>query len=1489
MIRRSLVDWTQDGPLPGGHAQATRNPRPTKKVEIMLDTTGNPLAAVTIPTFDADLNEIKSEHYDYTSVSLSTAQTGAISAFTAGTLIRTEETTYLVNDTSYSQAIRDAYRARNMLGLPTKKIVKNTAGLIVAATEFVYDEYSAPKYPNYTALPLLTYANPVTGYTDPATIYRGNVTTTRNWNNNGNQTWVEWTSGTWIEVHAQYDQFGSPRKSWDGKGNLAQVEYTDSFSDGVNRNTYAYPTTTISPIPDTAGTYGTNTTLNVQTKYDFSSGKVTWVQDANNQVATTEYEAPYPPVVNNCCNSLNRLKRVVSPAGGGETTYEYNDATSNMWVKTRKLRAAGVWLESVTYLDKIGRAWLSASNEGGNLWSVSETKYDNQGRAYQGSNPYRVTATSADNVPAAAAAYTTKVWTTSTFDALNRVLTLTTPDNAVVATNYNGNQVTVTDQAGKQRRSESDAMGRLLKIWEAPNNENYLTTYKYDALDNLVQVTQGAQNRYFLYDSVKRLVRARNPEQKIHINHDLTDPFSNTTNTQWSLAYTYDANSNLLTKTDSRNATAGQAPVTTTFGYDALNRNTTVGYSVYQNGSAYVERHYDTATLGKGKFHWNAKYNTESDGTYAYNYDFINGYDAVGRPTSKTQKILYYQGSWLTKDFTTSVTYDLASNVLSQTYPSGRIVNYAYDAAGRTNSFTGNLGGTQRNYATAMQYTAAGLMSKETFGTTTALYHRMNYNVRQQMFGVRVGTYSGTQYDDDPLQAYYNQGSSWDRGMLISHYGSTGATSDFSSWGTSGTNNNGNVLRGHHFIPGGIYVSDYEYDGLNRLKKDTGYGNANYTQAFDYDQWGNRKINQSLTTTSTDINKKDFTVDTATNQLGVPTGQTGAMNYDDVGNLILDTYTSNLTAGMQYDADNKMTSAANGGQQYRYNADGKRVKRIITGTGGGQYWMVYGIGGELVAEYNATSSIPATTSPSKEYGYRGGQMLIVAESSTVVKWLVQDHLGSTRMEIGVGGAIGDVIRHDYLPFGEELAGSMRSAANGYGTATNTKQKFTGYERDDETGLDYAQARMYASVQGRFTSVDPDGVGAVFTEPQSWNGYAYCGNRPTTLTDPSGLLWVMNGAGDLGWYNGSQAQFEAQYGANSGWRVVDGKSISINRSGWVNGIYFQAGSSYTLNSSGSATNNHSNTEIKPIPYITAFHDSDVSLGVVKLWFYSAQIGAGLGSAAYQAGGFTINAIGQVVKEEVKDQAQDLMLSKLSFADPNTCFVAGTPVKTIDGDIPIEEIKAGDIVLSYNVESGELEYKQVTRTYLRASDDLFDLSIQGEEKAFRVTANHPFLARSGCPSIVTEGQWIRVDELRTGFEVMNPDGNWVRIIKLQRHKGKFKVYNFEVVDNHDYFVGLKGVLVHNDCTDEVKKWIDKNGGTHVRMTSATGAPYVDRPDSLYDNKKLNKTGDVRLDSWGYHDVAVKDGKVFDPYAKKQVQSFSEWWGNFDKRITKIRKLK
>ncbi|MBL0239530.1 MAG: RHS repeat-associated core domain-containing protein [Chloracidobacterium sp.] len=71
---------------------------------------------------------------------------------------------------------------------------------------------------------------------------------------------------------------------------------------------------------------------------------------------------------------------------------------------------------------------------------------------------------------------------------------------------------------------------------------------------------------------------------------------------------------------------------------------------------------------------------------------------------------------------------------------------------------------------------------------------------------------------------------------------------------------------------------------------------------------------------------------------------------------------------------------------------------------------------------------------------------------------------------------------------------------------------TGYERDGETGLDYAQARYFGSSLGRFTSVDAFGPWAMTEEekieflslPQRWNRYAYVSGNPLKYSDPTGL-------------------------------------------------------------------------------------------------------------------------------------------------------------------------------------------------------------------------------------------------------------------------------------------------------------------------------------------------------------------------------------------------
>lgn len=119
-------------------------------------------------------------------------------------------------------------------------------------------------------------------------------------------------------------------------------------------------------------------------------------------------------------------------------------------------------------------------------------------------------------------------------------------------------------------------------------------------------------------------------------------------------------------------------------------------------------------------------------------------------------------------------------------------------------------------------------------------------------------------------------------------------------------------------------------------------------------------------------------------------------------------------------------------------------------------------------------------------------------------WLVADQLGTPRIIFDQTGSLASTSRHDYFPFGEEMFVAGRTPQLGYTGSDGTRQKFTLYERDGESGLDFAQGRYYNSTAGRFISADPVLSSSSVWDPQSWNKYAYVRNNPMSRVDPSGL-------------------------------------------------------------------------------------------------------------------------------------------------------------------------------------------------------------------------------------------------------------------------------------------------------------------------------------------------------------------------------------------------
>ncbi len=123
-----------------------------------------------------------------------------------------------------------------------------------------------------------------------------------------------------------------------------------------------------------------------------------------------------------------------------------------------------------------------------------------------------------------------------------------------------------------------------------------------------------------------------------------------------------------------------------------------------------------------------------------------------------------------------------------------------------------------------------------------------------------------------------------------------------------------------------------------------------------------------------------------------------------------------------------------------------------------------------------------------------------AVNSHRIEYYHYDALGNVRVVTDENGQV--LERHDYLPFGEECTTGACAANAALGDGQ--PRRFTGKERDAETGLDYFGARYYGQRVGRFTTIDP-----VYTwnenlhDPQRWNRYAYGRNNPLRYVDPDG--------------------------------------------------------------------------------------------------------------------------------------------------------------------------------------------------------------------------------------------------------------------------------------------------------------------------------------------------------------------------------------------------
>lgn len=269
---------------------------------------------------------------------------------------------------------------------------------------------------------------------------------------------------------------------------------------------------------------------------------------------------------------------------------------------------------------------------------------------------------------------------------------------------------------------------------------------------------------------------------------------------------------------------------------------------------------------------------------------------------------------------------------------------------------------------------------------------------------------------------------------------------------------------------------------MNRLKiaEEKDASNAtSWKQTYNFDRFGNRTFDQNNTSFPTSFANPNVTnpqIDTNNNKFTTGQGYT----YDLAGNLLTDAEGRSFT----YDAENKQKDAKNSSNQtlgqYWYDGDGKRVKKIgLHNQQSEETIFVYDVFGKLIEEYSTQLS----TTPQVQY-------------------LTNDNLGTPRINTDKNGTI--VSRSDYMPYGEEIIGlGGRSSADKY-VSDDIREGFTGYIKDDETGLNFAEARYFVSNFGRYSSPDP----IIMTpqriiNPQRLNLYVYAVNNPFAYIDKEG--------------------------------------------------------------------------------------------------------------------------------------------------------------------------------------------------------------------------------------------------------------------------------------------------------------------------------------------------------------------------------------------------
>lgn len=586
-------------------------------------------------------------------------------------------------------------------------------------------------------------------------------------------------SSKWQETKFRYDTVGAVRAVRDHDWHESSFGYTDSFSDGVVRDTFAYPTTRTD-----AGGYSSTV------KYDFHTGAVTRTQDPKGAVKEMQYD------------SAGRLEKVTTPFDGAFTQWSY-PWTYGYVQQFSTINSAVAESYSIKMLDGAGRVVSAATghpySQGG--YRAQHFTFDVMGRMSSQTNPGEI-----DGwwTPAGEDAGGWQV-TTQTYDWNGRPRVTTNPGPTTRTVTYEGcgcagsQIVTTTDEVGRKRRATYDVLGRVWKS-EVLNTDGsvYRTvTNTYNALDQLTQIADHAaggatQITTMTYDGHGRLLTRKYPHESapMTFTYKRDDrPETVTDGRGVTNSYTFNTR-HLLTGVTYGTATGVEATPNVSYEYDEAGNRT----RMVEAGQGQTDYSYDTLSRLKTETRQFAGLGLPNS-SYSLNYE----YNLAGQLKEL-------------KDHTSAITY------------------YNYDSEGRAHSVTagGSTYGGVTTYASAVKYRAWGALKSLTYGNN--MWLSTEYDSRMRMSRFHVGgvnsPYSSTamlsdfRYDADGSLRFASMGSatdgvvsSYDRAYKYDHAGRL--VEAFTSQQANDYHQTGAVGTG-----GGQYIP--------------------YRQTYSYDAWGNQ-------------------------------------------------------------------------------------------------------------------------------------------------------------------------------------------------------------------------------------------------------------------------------------------------------------------------------------------------------------------------------------------------------------------------------------------------------------------------------------------------------------------------------------------------------------------------------------------------------------------------------------------------------------------------